>query len=223
MRKKPIKARYFSLAIVLILINYLIFASLFTLLFESDFSTRYATRTPVPTFTPAPAEPIIIVPTPVPIVPEPSPTATQVVSSPESNRQPGISTAEEVIQASAIQQTDQPQYEPVGWQAAEESGPTRFSGQILDTAGNPVNGVSVQARCGNYTVISEPSGSADEGGSSPGFYDILIDTKPVPCIWFLTVVDTDDQGVIQASLSEPVPVEITEKKSIVNANWKKNW
>jgi len=223
MRKKSIKPRYISLAVVMILINYLIFASLFTVLFESDFSTRYATRTPVPTFTPAPAEPIIIVPTPVPVMPEPSPTATQVVSPSESSSQPGISTSEEVIQASAIQPTDQPQYEPVGWQAAEESGPTRFSGQILDTNGNPVNGVSVQARCANYAVISQPSGSPGEEGSSPGFYEILIDTQPVPCIWFLTVVNTNDQGAIQASLSESVPVEITEKKSIVNANWQKNW
>lgn len=75
------KSRYWSLAIVLILVNYLIFAALYTKLMETDFSTKRVTRTPVPTFTPAPAQPIMVVPTPTPVTPVPSPTPTKVLGS----------------------------------------------------------------------------------------------------------------------------------------------
>ena len=73
------KSRYWSLAIVLILVNYLIFAALFSKLIETDFGATRPTRTPVPTFTPAPAQPMIVVPTPTPVTPVPSPTPTLVV------------------------------------------------------------------------------------------------------------------------------------------------
>lgn len=79
------KARYASVAIVLLLVNYIIFATLFTWLLDSDFRADLATRTPVPTFTPAPAEPFVHIPTPVPTLPEPTPTATAVMASPEAN------------------------------------------------------------------------------------------------------------------------------------------
>jgi hypothetical protein len=238
-KKKSLKARYWSLGIVLFLINYLVFATLFTFMFEADFSAGYATPTAAPTFTPAPAEPIIIVPTPIPVTPQPTPTATQVVGAPESNTGPGVATSEGIIQASAMQpdlqqaNASQPaapgsidapekstyQYEPIDWYAEENPELTRFSGEIKDTNGNPVNDVSVQARCGNYAIISEPSGAAGLG--QPGFYEITIDTKPVPCIWFLTIIDTDDGEMVKAALSESVPVEITNEKSVVIANWRR--
>ncbi|MCB0209295.1 MAG: SH3 domain-containing protein [Anaerolineae bacterium] len=93
------KPRYWSLAIVLVLINYLIFATLFTFLTESSFSGQRSMRTPVPTFTPALAEPIIIVPTPEPVTPEPSPTPTRVIAQPESNADEGATAGDSVIQA----------------------------------------------------------------------------------------------------------------------------
>jgi hypothetical protein len=121
------------------------------------------------------------------------------------------------------------QYTPTGWFDDENAGLTRFLGDIKDTSGNPVNGVFVQARCGDYSTISYPSGpvgwgSYNESGDwPPGFYDIVVDTKPVPCLWVLTIVDTDDRKTVKAQLSEAVPVEITLEKSIVTANWLKNW
>lgn len=321
------KARYWSIAIVLILINYIIFAALFSRLLDTDFSRGFATRTPVPTFTPAPAEPIVIVPTPIPVTPPPTPTATPVVvdsnvatnagetlpaggpppteppvepqliapgavnirSGPGLNytvigtlnanttmpivgrngdgswwqiKTPNDATgwvANSVVNANntnavpvvealpppppapvaaqpAAETNPSPppekpkyQYEPTGWFDDTNAGLTRFLGDIKDANGNPVNGVFVQASCGDYSTISYPSGPVGWGGFNesgdwpPGFYDITIDTKPVPCLWTLTVVDTDDRKTVKARLSEAVPVEITMEKSIVTANWRKNW
>ncbi len=53
--------------------------------------------------------------------------------------------------------------------------------------------------------------------------DITVDTKPVPCIWVLSVVETDDRKKVTAVLSEEIPVEVTAKKSIIVAGWQKNW
>lgn len=316
------KARYWSLAIILILVNYLIFASLFTYLVDSDFGGKRSTRTPAPTFTPAPAQPpSIIIPTPTPLPVVPSPTATRVVSGDNPNAQiensspaaepaiepqlaapgtvnirsgPGTNyqvigalnantpvkimgrnqdtswwqieitdgsigwVASSVVSASnsdsvAVVEAPPPpvapaavaaqpaaaappapekpkyQYEPTGWYDDGNAGLTRFLGDIKDVNGNPVNGVFVQAKCGNFSAISFPSGPVGwgpfrEGHDWPaGFYDLTVDTKPVPCIWTLTVVDTDDRQTIKAVLSESVPVEITAEKSIVTANWRKNW
>lgn len=319
------KARHWSLAIVLILINYLIFASLFSRLVESDFSLKYATRTPVPTFTPAPAEPFVVIPTPTAVTPVPTPTATRVLQNPDENSNenpnpeagqtsqstnepqlvapgavnirsgPGIDfdvigtlnadtpvrivgrnpeaswwqirlapdktgwVSNAVVQASNVdsvppaevtgasaarQPVPQPaasnsppaaperpkyQYEPTGWYDDTNAGLTRFLGDIVDVNGNPVNGVFVQASCGDYSTISYPSGPIGWGALNEshdwpdGFYDVTVDTRPVPCIWTLTVVDTDDRKTVKARLSESIPVEVTSDKSIIVAGWRKNW
>lgn len=121
------------------------------------------------------------------------------------------------------------QYTPTGWYGDTNYGLTRFMGEIKDTAGNPVDGVFVRAVCGTYSTISYPSGPVGWGsyGEStdwpPGFYDITVNTKPVPCIWTLQVVDTDDRETVKAELSEAVPVEVTHEQSVIQANWQKNW
>jgi len=121
------------------------------------------------------------------------------------------------------------QYTPTGWWGDTNYGLTRFLGEIRDTAGNPVDGVFVRATCGTYATISYPSGPVGWGplGESsdwpPGFYDITVDSKPVPCMWTLQVVATDDRETVKAGLSEAVPVEVTHEQSIIQANWRKNW
>ncbi len=319
------KARYWSLAIVLVLVNYLIFSVLFTELLNPRFGSGYPTRVPAPTFTPAPALPpaMIVIPTltPVPVIP--TPTATRVVpdtqaqaappadapvdvqasvqpqlvapgtvnirSGPGTNypvvgslngntpvnivgRNPNTSwwqieitpgsigwVASSVVSASnaegvpvtaapaasaaaAVPQpaassppsADPPQqpkyqYEPTGWYDDGNAGLTRFLGTISDANGNPVNGVFVRAQCGDYSTISFPSGPVGWGPYKvggdwpPGFYDVTVDTKPVPCLWLLSIVETNDRKTVSATLSEAVPVEITLQKSIVTANWRKNW
>jgi hypothetical protein len=121
------------------------------------------------------------------------------------------------------------QYEPTGWYGDTNYGLTRFLGSITDAAGNPVNGVSVEAQCGDFRIISNPSGPVgwppffDSAGDPPGFYDITLDTKPIPCAWFLTVVESPDGKGVTARLSDAIEVETTVDSSIVTANWRKNW
>jgi uncharacterized protein YraI len=121
------------------------------------------------------------------------------------------------------------QYTPTGWYGDTNYGLTRFMGDIKDTAGNPVDGVFVRAVCGTYATISYPSGPVGWGplGESsdwpPGFYDITVDSKPVPCMWTLQVVATDDRQTVKAELSEAVPVEVTHEQSVIQADWRKNW
>jgi uncharacterized protein YraI len=127
--------------------------------------------------------------------------------------------------------TTQPafQFEPTGWYGEANAGLTRFLGTITDSNGNPVNGVTVEAQCGTYRVISNPSGpvpafgSSDSSSDPPGFYDITIDTKPVPCMWLLTIVQTEDGQTVLAKLSDTFEVDVTNTKSIIVANWRKNW
>jgi uncharacterized protein YraI len=322
------KARYWSVAIVLILVNYLIFAVLFSRLADSDFGAKYPTRTPAPTFTPAPAQlPAIIIPTLTPVPAVPTPTATRVLQSSDASAPSGEAAQEEAAAAPTVEPqlvapgtvnirsgpgtnyavvgalnanapvritgrnpeaswwqieisagstgwvassvvsasntesvpavtapappvaaasappaaqpaADSPppapekpkyQYEPTGWYDDGNAGLTRFLGDIKDVNGNPVNGVFVRASCGDFSVISFPSGPVGWGplktGADwpPGFYDLTVDTKPVPCIWVLDIVETDDRKTVKAVLSESIPVEITAQKSIVTANWRKNW
>jgi hypothetical protein len=51
--------RQWALVVILVLVNYIIFASLFNIVFSNRSSSTQPTRTPLPTFTPAPS------PTPV--------------------------------------------------------------------------------------------------------------------------------------------------------------
>jgi hypothetical protein len=121
------------------------------------------------------------------------------------------------------------QYTPTGWYGDTNYGLTRFMGDIRDRSGSPVNGVYVRAVCGSYSTISYPSGPVGwgpKGESSDwpsGFYDITVNTRPVPCMWTLQVVDTDDRVSVKAELSEAVPVEVTNEQSVIQANWQKNW
>jgi uncharacterized protein YraI len=121
------------------------------------------------------------------------------------------------------------QFEPSGWYDDTNYGLTRFFGSITDVNGDPVNGVTVEAQCGTYRVISNPSGpvpafdSHDSADDPPGFYDLTVATKPIPCKWLLTVIYTEDGQTVLAKLSETIEVEVTVDKSIIVANWRKNW
>jgi uncharacterized protein YgiM (DUF1202 family) len=121
------------------------------------------------------------------------------------------------------------QYEPTGWYGDTNYGLTRFLGTITDANGNPVNGVFVEARCGDFRVISNPSGPVGWGPFneshtwSPGFYDITLDNKPIVCTWTLSVVETSDKENVSARLSEEVQVDTTYEESIITANWRRNW
>jgi hypothetical protein len=153
----------------------------------------------------------------VPIVQAPpTPTPAEVAEAPTSPAPPPAPTP-------AFQFT------PTGWYGDTNYGLTRFLGEIRDAAGNPVDGVFVRAVCGTFSTVSYPSGAVgwgpqgESGDWPPGFYDITVDSKPVPCLWTLQVIDTDDRVSVKAELSEAVPVEVTVEQSIIQANWQKNW
>jgi uncharacterized protein YgiM (DUF1202 family) len=307
------KIRYISLIVLLILIIYLGATALFAWLFRVRSEVVRVTRTPAPTFTPAPAAlPVAVVstatppptftpaptatptltivpdtPTPLPPSPTPTPPGPQLLAANTVNIRSGPGTnypvmaalpsgltvpitgrnndaswwqishtagagwvADSVVQASNItnvpvvaappppstptpEATPTPekpkyQFEPTGWYNDTNYGLTRFLGNITDANGNPVNGVYVQASCGSFSAISNPSGPVgglnNEGANwPPGFYDLTLATRPVPCKWILTVVTTDDQRTATSALSEPIEIEVTYDKSIVTANWRKNW
>lgn len=121
------------------------------------------------------------------------------------------------------------QFEPTGWYGDQNYGLTRFLGNITTADGTPVNGVPVQAQCGGFSIISNPSGpvggwsSNDGADDPPGFYDITVARYPVVCKWTLSVVYTEDGVNVLQRLSEPVEVDVTNEESIVTANWRKNW
>lgn len=121
------------------------------------------------------------------------------------------------------------QYEPTGWYGDTNYGLTRFLGTITDVNGNPVDGVRIEVQCGSFRIISNPSGPVgagyfNESNTWPaGFYDVTLDRRPIPCKWFLTVVESPDGETVTARLSEAVEVETTVDESIVTANWRKNW
>jgi hypothetical protein len=84
--------RQWALVVVLILVNYIIFASLFNVVFSGRSGRAQATRTPLPTFTPAPSPtPLALAPTNTPIPSAPAPTPTLVVAAPDT---PAPATAE---------------------------------------------------------------------------------------------------------------------------------
>ncbi len=121
------------------------------------------------------------------------------------------------------------QFEPTGWWSDTNYGLTRFLGTITDVEGNPVNGVYVEAQCGSYRVLSNPSGPVpnpqrhDSAYDPPGFYDITLARYPIACKWFLTVVTSSDGVTAGAPLSQAIEVETTIDESIIVANWRKNW
>jgi uncharacterized protein YraI len=75
--------RHWALVVALILINYIVFASLFNVVFGSRPSAVAPTRTPLPTFTPAPTPtPAPPVPTMTPVPLPPTATPTLVMATP---------------------------------------------------------------------------------------------------------------------------------------------
>ena len=111
------------------------------------------------------------------------------------------------------------QYELLTRSLANDPSQTRFSGLIVDRNGNPVDGIHVRATCYDFMTISYPSGTDGQ----TGWYDIFIDHRPKPCSWQLTIVETADRQTVQAELSQPITIEVTDDASLVRVDWRKNW
>lgn len=138
-------------------------------------------------------------------------------------------TATPTLAATATPPKPAYQYEATGWFTDKNHGLTRFLGSITDNEGNPVDGLFIEAQCGSYRVLSNPSGPValppfyESSTWPPGFYDITVDSKPIPCQWLLTVVSSADGKTASGKLSETMEIDMTYDTSIVTANWRKNW
>ena len=332
--------RQWALVIVLILINYIVFASLFNVVFSNRARSAQPTRTPLPTFTPAPPPtPVVLAPTntPVPPPPTPTPTPTPVAVTPDTptpepsaptqppatqappdaspvpsgpsvtvdtnlnvrtgpgtnydrvgslaagstvaitgrdaNRawwqipyadapggqgwiSAGYGTASNAESVPVVQVPPTPtpsgptpaptsaapppgptpafQFSPLAWQGQWNGGLAQIRGHIRDTAGNTVNGVFVQAKCGSTVLASNPSGTNLYFPGEPyeaGAFDIIL-SSPLSidsmCNWEVRVVQASNFDEAK-SLSAPVlsPVGYCDlalnEMSICFADWQKNW
>jgi len=325
--------RQWALVVVLILVNYIIFASLFNLVFSNRPDQAQPTRTPLPTFTPAPPPtPVAVAPTNTPIPPAPSLSPTPVPVTPDTPTPPapppteappaespvpsGASvtvdvnlnvrtgpgtnydrigvvpegdtvaiigrvansawwqipyadgpdakgwisagygtatntegvpvveappaptsappTATAVPQSPPSEPTPAYQFTPLAWEGQWNAGLAQIRGKILDTAGNTVNGVFVQAKCGSTVLTSNPSGInlyAPNEGYEAGAYDIILSSPLDPgsmCNWEVRVVQGSNydeaNNPAAPSLSPVGYCDLTwEDVSICFANWQKNW
>jgi hypothetical protein len=332
--------RQWALVIVLILVNYIIFASLFNVVFRNRPGQTEPTRTPLPTFTPAPPPTsLAAAPTHTPIPASPSPTPTSVLVTPDtptpapdatteappatespapdetpvpggasvtvdvnlnvrngpgtnydrigvlsagttveiigrvasstwwqipfsdapggkgwisagygtaSNTEavpvveappapsPAAPTAAPPPEAPPPEATPAYQFTPLAWEGQWNAGLAQIRGHVRDTAGSPVSGVFVQAKCGSTVLTSNPSGInlyAPNEGYEAGAYDIILSSPLDPssmCNWEVRVVqggNYDEASSPSAPSLSPVGYcDLTwEEVSICFANWQKNW
>ncbi len=177
------------------------------------------TRTPpAPTDTPPPAPPP---PTDTPSAP---PTNTPVPPPPPPANTP----------APPPPTTPKYQFTPGPWYAGDRNDAiVRFYGYLKDTNGTPVNGYPVRATCGDFAVLSYPSGpSVVAPDWAPGWYDIVF-PNPISCHFTLQVVEYEcnTPGFFDAQcdqftpLSEAVSVvtDVAAGETIIVAEWIKNW
>ena len=81
------------------------------------------------------------------------------------------------------------QFQPKGSYAGTNAGLTRFMGKITDRAGNPVNGFFIYFTCGDFHVMSFPTGPSSVAPNwAPGWYDQYISSNELECDWTMQVV-----------------------------------
>ncbi len=188
---------------------------------DATASSNPPTPTPTPTDTPTPLPPTDT-PTPPPTDTPPPPTNTPPPPPPTNTPAPPPTP------------TPQYQFSPGPWYAGDRNDSiVRFYGHLKDAAGNPVNGYSVKATCGSFSVLSFPSGPSPVAPDwAPGWYDIVF-PNPISCNFTLQVVEyqCNTPGYFDAQckevkpLSEAVPVttDVAAGETIIVADWIKNW
>ncbi len=218
------------------------------LLASSD-PTPLPSRTPAPTFTPTPVEPTatLVPPTPT-TTPTPSPTATLTPVPPTDTPTPVPPTATpkpkpKPTAAPAAQPTKAPtaasgggkkgpqidmsrQFQPKGSYAGTNAGLTRFMGHITDRSGNPVNGFYLYFTCGDFHVMSFPSGPSSVAPNwAPGWYDQYVASKELECEWSMQVVKYKCGNWFDARcstfdvLAPPDYFRTKKGQTVVSADW----
>ncbi|MCS7261232.1 MAG: SH3 domain-containing protein [Anaerolineae bacterium] len=319
--------RQWALVVVLVLINYIIFASLATVVLTRRARLSTPTRTPMPTFTvlvratpipPPTATPTktptatptqYLVPTFTPVVP-PTPTPEPVTPTPASpsvtvrvglrvragpgvnypqigaltpgstvqvigrnadsswwqiayagavdgkgwiSANPEYSTAQNTGAVPYVEAppppppptptapppppappTPQWQFEPTGFEGQWNAGLAQIRGKVVDTAGQPVQGVFMQAKCGDTVLASNPSGInlyAPSEPYEPGAFDIILSSPLDPrsmCRWEVRIVQAstyeEAKNPAAPSLSDTAYCDLEWGiASICFTRWRKNW
>jgi len=228
---------------------------------ESVEPTALPTRTPWPTFTPTPGsmamlptqepvnqEPAVVklsdlataeiqspdTPTPPPPTDTPPPPPTDTPPAPPTNTPVPPPPPPTNTPAPPPPTTPQYQFTPGPWYAGDRNDAiVRFYGYLKDTNGTPVNGYPVRATCGDFAVLSYPSGPSIVAPDwAPGWYDIVF-PNPISCNFTLQVVEyqCNTPGFFDAQcdqfnpLSEAVSVStnVQAGETIIIAEWIKNW
>jgi hypothetical protein len=321
--------RQWALVAVLVLVNYIIFASLATVVLNHQARMPQPTRTPLPTFTSRPSPTLVaLVPTltpsatstptrvqrPVPTAtatpaPVPQPTETSAArSSPESADRPSVTvkvslrvragpgtnypqvgslspdttvtvtgrnadgswwqisyprgpggkgwisaspsygTAQNTQNVPAVEAPPVPttpptpaappkpkwQFEPTGFEGQWNAGLAQIRGKVVDTAGQPVSGAFMQAKCGGTVLASNPSGInlyAPDKSYEPGAFDIILSSplsRDSMCKWEVRIVQANNyeeaKNPSAPSLSDTAYCDLEwEIASICFTRWRKNW
>jgi hypothetical protein len=189
----------------------------------SDLPTSEVKPTDTPTPPPVPTDTPTPVPPPPTDTPPPPPTNTPAPPPPPPTNTP-------------VPEPPKPQYQftPAPWYGGERNDAiVRFYGYLKDTNGTPVNGYAVRATCGDFAVLSFPSGPSIVAPNwAPGWYDIVF-PNPISCNFTLQVVEyqCNTPGFFDAQckefnpLSEAVSVatDVGAGETIIVADWVKNW
>ncbi len=321
--------RHWALVVALVLINYIVFASVFNVVFGSRPSAVPPTRTPLPTFTPAPTPtpaPPVPTKTPIPLPPTATPTLVVVTPAPapadaatpapsgntpvssgpavtvttslnvrsgpgvaydrvgsiasgatadilgrnadgswwqisydgapqgkgwisanygDARNTDGVPVVEAPPAPTPKPATPAPppaaatakppsssganmsiQFQPKGSYAGTNAGLTRFMGKITDRSGNPVSGFFLYFTCGDFHVMSFPTGPSSAAPNwAPGWYDQYVSSNELECDWTMQVVMYQcptwfDAQCTQFQELAPKDYFKTKKgKTVVTADW----
>jgi hypothetical protein len=165
-------------------------------------------------------------------------TATNTDSVPVVDAPPAPTPAAPVATPTSAAAPPEPtpafQFTPLAWEGQWNAGLAQIRGIIRDAAGNTVNGVFVQAKCGSTVLASNPSGVNLYAPGEPyeaGAYDIIL-SSPLSansmCNWEVRVVQASNYDEAKNPSAPAVsPVGYCdlalEEMSICFANWRKNW
>ena len=126
------------------------------------------------------------------------------------------------------------QFEPTGFEGQWNAGLAQIRGKVVDTAGQPVKGVWMQAKCGGTVLASNPSGTnlyAPSEPYEPGAFDIILSSPLSPssmCRWEVRIVQANSfdeaRNLGAPPLSDTAYCDLEwEVASICFTRWRKNW
>ncbi|MCK6629734.1 MAG: PQQ-binding-like beta-propeller repeat protein [Anaerolineae bacterium] len=127
------------------------------------------------------------------------------------------------------------QFTPGGWYVVGQAEAVHFRGRIVDGAGQPVNGVSIQADNGSLQRLSAPSGpNRWQSSAQAGQWEIALPPEQAKTGWWWLTVVRDDcvaggaefepQCQDVTRLSESVKVEVVyPAEMVINADWTCQW